>query len=71
MAPAKKLSRAKSTPFEIRCSGGRISILAGSASVVLTMPMDDANSKSVGKVVDGLNNMHWKRRDALLEELEK
>ena len=68
--PGPKTRLSKSVgPFKIRCASGKIRLYAEDA-VVATLAQDDMNSKAAPLLVVALNNMHWRKRDALLEEVK-
>jgi len=56
-------------PFKIRCASGFISLYANDV-VVLKAKQDGMNSVTMPALVASLNNMHWRKRDALLEEVK-
>ena len=68
--PNKKLRTNKETRFSMRCSGNSVKVFLDDAEI-LNMPLDGENSKTAPHMVDALNNIHWRRREALIEELSK
>jgi len=66
--PKSRLSTSAG-PFKIRCASGYINLYAND-EVVLKAKYSDMNSVSMPALVASLNNMHWRKRDALLEEVK-
>ena len=67
--PKERLSKSGDA-FKIRCSSGFISLFAGdTTSACLKFKQDETNSRTAPLLASALNNMHWRKRDALLEEV--
>jgi hypothetical protein len=67
-SPRQRLSKAELGPFSIKCASGSINLLAAGVAI-MQMRQSEDNDKSAPLVVKALNNMHWRKRDALLEEV--
>jgi len=68
--PSKRLSKGKRTTFEIKCSGNKIRVLCEGGDM-LEMPMTMDNATHAPLVVEALNNLHWRRLEALTDKLKE
>ena len=68
--PLKPLRKNRDERFSIRCSGNHLKLYVDDKHC-LSMPMDDENNVNALPIVDALNSLHWRRREALIEELMK
>ncbi len=67
--PKSRLSQSKEEPFTLRCSSGFISLYAGTTVACLKCEQNATNSRTAPLLASALNNMHWRKRDALMEEV--
>ena len=65
--PKQRLSK-RAKAFHIKCSGGKVCFMADN-KVVLRCEQDATNSRTAPLLASALNNMHWRKRDALVEEV--
>lgn len=68
--PKAKLSNTCEETVTVRCGGGNIMVSVGDR-VIMRMPMTIENGEGASLLAKALNNLHWRQKDALLNEAKE